>query len=208
MRLLTTYTLAFLILSTVSSIAQKVDYNAIILPDAIEDIDISEKLVRLAWKNFPANEVAQHEIIKAKHNIGVAGSSWLNLITLQGNLNEFNIDPSSNPNPNTFYPRYNVGITIPLGIFMETPNNMKIAKENLKIQELNLNEQKLVIRGEVLRRYQDYLNAKELLKIHSEAENDAYNGYILIEEKFKSGEIDAGQFMVLAIISAAIVSLA
>ena len=88
-----------LLLSSTLSFSQNVDYNSIILPDGIEDISMDEKLVRLAWKNYPANEAAQHEVLKAKHNIGVAGSSWLNLVTISGNLNEFNIDPSAAPAP-------------------------------------------------------------------------------------------------------------
>ena len=131
----------------------------------------------------------------AKHNIGLAGSRWLDLVTIQGNLNEFNINPSANPNTNNFYPRYNIGISIPLGVFMSAPKDIKIAKEKYAMSKLDLNQQKLTLRAEVLTRYQNYLSAKELLKINSEAENDAYNSYVLIEEQFKSGAISVSQFM-------------
>ena len=177
------------------SFSQNVDYNTIIIPDGVEDISIEEKLVRLAWNNYPTNEIAKREVEKAKYNVTVAGSGWLNRITLQGNLNEFNIDPSANPNPNNFFPRYNIGVNIPLGIFTETSRKVKIAKEDYKISQLNLNEQKLTLRAEVLKRYQNYLSAKELLKINTEAENDSYNSYLLIEEQFKSGEISVAQYM-------------
>lgn len=177
------------------SFSQNVDYNSIILPDGIEDIGFEEKLVRLAWQNYPANEVAQHEVLKAKNNIGIAASSWMNLVSLTGNLNEFNIDPSAAPTTNNFYPRYNIGLRIPLGIFIETPKKVKIAKEDLKISELNLNQLKLAVRAEVLKRYQNYLSAKELLKIDTEAENDAYNSYLLIEQQFKNSEVNVSQFM-------------
>lgn len=186
---------SLIILGTTMSWAQNVDYNSIILPDGIEDIGMEEKLVRLAWKNYPANEAAKREVLKAKHNIGVAGSNWLSSITISGNLNEFNIDPAAAPNNNNFFPRYNVGIRMPLGIFMETPRKIKIAKEDYKISELNLNQLKLTLRAEVLKRYQNYLSAKELLKIDSEAENDAYNSYLLIEKQFQSGEVNVSQFM-------------
>lgn len=183
----------FMIIS-VTGFSQNVDYNSIILPDGIEDISIDEKLVRLAWKNYPANEAAQHEVLKAKQYIGVAGSSWLNLVTITGNLNEFNIDPSAAP-ANNFYPRYNIGIRMPLGIFVEAPKNVKIAKEDYKISQLNLNQLKLTLRAEVLRRYHNYQSAKSLLKIDTEAENDAYNSYLLIEQQFEAGEVNVSQFM-------------
>ncbi len=131
---------------------------------------------------------------KAKHNIGVAGSSWLNLVTISGNLNEFNIDQSATRG-NNFFPRYNIGIRMPLGIFVEAPKNIKIAKEDYKISQLNLNQLKLTLRAEILRRYHNYQSAKTLLKIDSEAENDAYNSYLLIEQQFEKGEVNVSQFM-------------
>ena len=115
-------------------------------------------------------------------------------MTISGNMNEFNLNPEANPERNNFYPRYNIGLRIPLGELVDIPKNVKIAKENHRIAELSLNQQKLTIRTEVLRRYHKYVSAKELLKIATESENDAYNSHVLIETQFKSGEVTVVQY--------------
>ena len=50
--------IVFLMFLSMSNLfAQQVDYNTIILPEGIDNIDISEKLVRLDFKKFPALSV-------------------------------------------------------------------------------------------------------------------------------------------------------
>lgn len=183
-----------LLFSTLTtSFAQKVDYNTIILPSNIEDLDISEKLVQLAWNNYPANEEAQRVVELAESKVKAAGSDWLSMIRITMNLNEFNID--ANNTRNQFYPKYNLGVQIPLGSFVEIPQNVKMAKKNLEISKLRLNETKLKLRAEVLSRYQNYLSAKEVYKIQKEAETDTYSNFLLIEQEFKSGEIHVSAYV-------------
>lgn len=174
-----------LCLITVSELsAQNVDYNKIIYPSQLTGLPIEEKLVRLAWKNYPANMIAQHEVNSAKQQIGVAGSSWLSLIGVSANLNEFNINPASNPNQNNFYPRYNIGASIPLGVFIEIPKQVKIAKEGYEISKQKLNQQKLFIRAEVLTRYQVYLKAKSLFELQAQNTELRENNFSVIRERF------------------------
>ena len=182
------------LLSMGNLFAQTVDYNTVILPAGIENIGISEKLVRLAWQNYPANEVAQREIVKAKQNVAVANARWLNIVSLSFNMNEFNINPEANPSNNNFYPRYNVGASIPLGIFMETPNNVKTAKEDYEISLLNLNQQKLALRAIVLTRYQNYVQAKALLDIQLVSIENEENSFSLVEQKFINDEVTLDEY--------------
>jgi outer membrane protein TolC len=188
------YIILLSLLSIGKLFAQQVDYNTIILPDGLDNIDISEKLVRLAWKNYPANTVAQHEVLIAQHNIGVAGSRWLSSITLSGNLNEFNINPESNPNINNFYPRYNIAVSIPLGIFLEAPKSIKIAKEEYEISRLSLNELKLTLRAEVLIRHRNYLTEKALLQMQTILIENEENAFSLVEARFVKGEISIEEY--------------
>lgn len=173
--------------------AQKVDYNTIILPSDVTDVSIEEKLVQLAWENYPANKEAQRVVELNEHKVKAAGSDWLSMIRLNFNLNEFNID--ENNARNEFYPKYNLGVQIPLGSFVEIPQNIKVAKKNVEISRLRLNETKLNLRAEVLSRYQNYLSAKEVYKIQKEAETDTYSNFLLIEQEFKAGEVHVSAYV-------------
>lgn len=185
--------LTLIISISFQSFSQKVDYNTIILPSEITDLDIREKLVRLAWNNYPANEEAQRVVEIAQHNVKVAGLDWLNMVRLNMNFNEFNIDAANERNQ--FYPKYNLGVQIPLGAFFEIPQNVKIAKKDLEISKLRVNQAKLTLRANVLRRYQTYLSAKEVFKIQKEAETDTYSNHLLIEQKFKAAEVHVSAFV-------------
>lgn len=187
------FIIAIIISAASISFSQNVDYNTVILPSGIEDLDIREKLVQLAWSNYPANEEAQRVVEIAQHNVKVAGLDWLNMIQMNLNFNEFNIDASNERNQ--FYPRYNLGIRIPLGSFIEIPKNIKIAKEDLEISKLRVNETKLRLRANVLRRYQNYVTYKEVYKIQKEAETDSYSNHLLIEQKFKAAEVHVSAFV-------------
>lgn len=185
--------LSFILFCGISN-AQNVDFNKIIIPSDITGLSFEEKLVRLAWQNYPSNISAQHEVESAKHKIGMAGSGWLNLISISGNLNEFNINPDVNPNENNFYPRYNIGVNIALGSFIEIPKTIKIAKEEHLIAQQNLNEQKLLIRGEVLTRYQQYLKAKSLYELQTQNTESNENNFSVVRVQFLNEEATLDEY--------------
>ena len=189
--------LLFLFASRVS-LAQ-VDYEKIILPEDITDsISLSEKLVQIAWKNHPENkillrnaDIAQIEISKAKNN-------WLNNIRVSGNLNEYStqriIDDlggstSDEPAVNNFFPIYNFGVLIPLGIFFENPKNTKIAIEKYGIAQENVNARKLNLRATVLTQYQEFLMYKEILEIQTSITENQYAKFQLAEQQFQNNTI-------------------
>ncbi len=169
-------------------VAQKIDYNKIILPDDAKDIQFVEKLVRLAWANNPTNEMLKHQVSAAEYNEKILKRNFLNQITATGNLNEFNINPPNTTQFPIFFPRYNFGATLNLGNFFIDPLRVKRAKEEKMIAVQNVNSQKLTLRAEVLRRYQIYLTNKDLLKVQIEALEDASNLFSTSEQKFKNGE--------------------
>ena len=169
--------------------AQRVDYNTIILPSSASDISFEEKLVRLAWQNNPENKILNHQVNISRLEVTRDKWSWLDKFGVSGNLNEFvlNQDPEFDDRAN-FFPRYNIFGNLSVGTFVTIPTNVKIRKQELLIAESNINRQKLTIRAEVLRRYQFYLMNKELLKIQTEATEDAFTAFSLVEQNFKNGE--------------------
>ena len=68
------------------------------------------------------------------------------------------------------------------------------SKEKHKIAEAELNMQKLVVRGEVLRRYYNYLLAKELMENQSKLTENSYSSFSIAEQRFKNGEITLQEY--------------
>ncbi len=179
-----------------NAFSQSVDYNTIILPENIKNVDIREKLVQLAWNNNPENRIVENNIKIAKKSIGVNASEWLDIFRANGNINEFTIDPGSSPNPNNYYPRYNFSASFSLGMFLSIPTRTKIAKIDLENQIELQNSQKLKIRAQVLRLYEAYRRNKELFKIQTNLTDEAYSSYVISEQQFKSGEITLEEWTV------------
>jgi len=164
---------------------QNVDYNKIILPGNATNVDIGERLVQLAWKNHPSNRAIESELAAARYNITKAKGEWLDIIRIQGNINEFNLNNTTNA---SFFPRYNFGALLSLGMLVKVPAEVKRSKALARIAENNVDEQKLRLRQEVLTSYNNYLKFQQILKIRSKALEDAVNTHTLIEQKFRQGD--------------------
>ena len=139
--------LLFFVFASLLLKAQSVDYNKIIVTEQISSISFEEKLVQLAWQNHPSNKVASQRVEQAQSQQAKAQWSWLDNIYLEGNYNEFTGDEEIDPLARAFYPRYNVGIRLPLSTFVQTPLNTKIAKDQVLITEFDVNAKKLECQG-------------------------------------------------------------
>lgn len=144
------------------ALGQPVNYDKIVVPEHIKTAQIEERLVQLAWQNYPQARVAELQQERAEASAGKANWDWLNRITVSGNLNEFTLDPESNARAD-FYPRYNFNLSLPLGIFVDQSKNAKMARANVAIEQEELKQLKLRIRTEVLVRYEDHIRTKEIL---------------------------------------------
>jgi outer membrane protein TolC len=156
----------FLLFVTVHAFGQNVDYNKIILPDHVQSPDFAEKLVQIAWRNNPLNEVLRNEIKISEYQVKKNAGSWLDIITVSGNLNEFTINPDADDNNRaSFYPRYNVRASISLGMFVNIPYQTKMDRQAVAIAESNLDARKLEVRNIVMKTYNDYLLTEKIYKI-------------------------------------------
>jgi outer membrane protein TolC len=179
----------FLLFVTVHAFGQNVDYNKIILPDHVQSPDFAEKLVQIAWRNNPLNEVLRREIKLSEYQVKKNAGSWLDIIQVTGNLNEFTINPDADArNRRLFYPRYNVRAGISLGMFVNIPYQTKMDRQALAIAESNLDARKLEIRNIVMKTYNDYLLREKIYKIQAQVFSDVENAHKLLEQKFKNGE--------------------
>jgi len=147
---------------------------------------IEERLVQLAWQGPEVERIAHQSKID-EFELKAAQNMWMNLMTFNINYNEFTFSKNT-PITTYVYPRYNLGITIPLGtLFSRTA--VRAAKENVDIGKNNMELIKRTLREEVLTAYKQYMAFGQLIAIQSELVNDVKTQLAQIEEKFRSGTI-------------------
>ncbi len=179
---------------TLTSHAQQVDYKKVVLPGNVSTTDFGERLVQIAWQNYPENRIFENEVETSNLALKKARWSWLNQIGLTGNLNEITLDQDLVAENNLFFPRYNFGVSIPLGIFISAPADTKIARQDVAKNELELKKQKLVIREEVLKAYQDYLMFQNIYKIRNDLIEEEYSNFLTVEKNFQAGEASLDEY--------------
>jgi outer membrane protein TolC len=182
----------FLSVVAINAVAQNIDYNKIILPDYVKDVDFGEKLVQIAWRNNPKSDIAKRNITIAQLDKKRYSVDWLNFINLQSNLNPYTVDRAVNGSNDTngkgFYPIWNVRMSLNLGAFFTIPYDNKKAKQMVGIAQDDLNNQKLELRNQVLKAYNDYLLMEKSYKIQTQMLSDTESSFKLVEQKFKNGE--------------------
>lgn len=180
----------FFLLISAPLFGQNVDYNKIILPQSSQSSEFEEKLVQLAWRNHPSNEVLRRQVKIAEYDVKQNNVSWLENIRISGNVNEFTLNKQADTYGRAdFFPLYNVGASISLGAFITIPYNIKKSREALVISTENVNAQKLTVRNAVLKLYNEYLMRERIYKVQSQALLDNETSHKLAEQRFRRGEI-------------------
>jgi outer membrane protein TolC len=149
---------------------------------------IKQKLVELALAN-PSITAANAQLEAARYELKGAKMSWLNSVVLSGNINEFVINNTTiNGQPaSTLYPKYNVGVNLPLGLFSRQEKN--ISRERVNIYEAGRESQKREVIKAVLIAYENYKEKKELLELQKQITDGQYDTYQQTQKDFASGEI-------------------
>lgn len=150
-----------------------------------------EKLVATALENYPRTKNAVSRINIAESNVNKAKLNWLTPVSLsyvhspENNLNV------TNP---TFFSGYQVGVFFNIGNILQTPSNIKIAKEELKIAKNEIAEYNVTLSTEVKRRYFSYLQAVKTVQITSKSALDAETNLVLMKYKFEKGELELNNY--------------
>ncbi|MGB3851663.1 MAG: TolC family protein [Tunicatimonas sp.] len=159
--------------------------------------------MQLAWQNSPENKILLRDADIARIQVSKAKTDWLNSIRVAGNLNEYStrrlIDDlggtaGDEQLVNNFFPIYNFGITLPLGIFFDNPKNTKIATHELEKAQEDINAKKLDLRAAVLAQYQEFLMNRELLEIQNSMTENQYASYQLAEQQFEDNTIPLEEY--------------
>lgn len=171
------------------SMAQSVDYNKIIVTEQISAISFEERLVQLAWRNHPSNKTVTQKVELAQSMRAKARWSWLDNVFVEGNYNEFTGKDEIDALARSFYPRYNVGVRLPLGTFVQTPLSAQVANDQVLISEFEVNAKKLEVRENVLLAVERLKERFKVVKLRERIQEDYFLMYQSSEKKFKAGEI-------------------
>jgi len=146
-----TVTLLFVFFSCIIASAQEVDYTQVIPTDSAQGLSFEEKLVRLAWKNYPQNKIWEYRSVQAAEQVKQSQLGWLKPVSLQLYYGEPHINPNFEA---TFFPRYNLGVNVNIGEILSTPSRIREKEQAMNIAQANLHTQNNLIRQEVILRHQ------------------------------------------------------
>jgi outer membrane protein TolC len=182
-----TLLLAMVALAPLLAVAQ-IDYAKIIIPSNIKDVEFQERLVQMAWKNHPSNRILEHEVHVQKEIKKQTRMDWSTAFGISGNLNEFVLNPDADQgNRAAFFPKYNISGRLSLDQIFMAPSKRRESNYRIRIAEESVNVQKLELRNQVLKAYQDYLKFAALYKIQSDITEEANATFLRVEQKFKDG---------------------
>ena len=168
---------------------QDVDYDKIIPPTTADGLEYVDRLVQIAWKNWPQNTVVHQKLLAAKEEKAQANWGWLNAMNVQFQYFGANALGADETGGNRALPRGGVGLGVNLGALLLVPSKVRHARANRIIAEEDIKTQKLFIRAEVTRRYETYKTMQDMVLVISEALEDSRSSYIYGKKKFEGGEL-------------------
>lgn len=163
--------------------------------DSVPVDAIARGLAEIAMKNSAVGKVGEANVKAAEYSYKAQQTAWLDNFRASGNLNEFTLKRTLGGNTGdvplgrAFWPRYNFGVGIPFGIFVNQPKQTKVQYyryqaevENVKAEKQNLGLQTMTL-------YYDYVRTQRLYELQEEAVQDALFAFTKTEEKFSKGEV-------------------
>ena len=125
----------------------------------------------------------------ARYELKGEKTEWLNTLVVSGNINEFVINNTTinGLQASNLYPKYNVGVNIPMGIFTKQEKN--VAREKVRLYEAQKESQKRLIIKEVLIAYEDYKEKKELLELQKQITDGQQSTYRQKQTDYAEGAV-------------------
>ena len=176
-----TLTLTFICLFSVPALAQE---------SIIKEINYSdlEKYIDLARQNYSMKKLALAKEEAVKTAIPIAQLSYLDILNgsyfYRPEKNTV-LDPVNPYNVNGFQ----FGVTLNLGNFLQKPYQVKRAKAEYKIAQLESQQTDVLIEMEVKRRYYDYIQQIGELKINTKSAQDNAGVAESLRYKFEKSEV-------------------
>jgi len=148
-----------------------------------------EKFTDIALQYNPTIKSFKDQAEISHYLIRVKKFSWLNQIVLTGNLNEYNLNPPPLTSSTGFglYPKYNFGITIPLGIFFTRPKEIRQARIQFDEDLDVLTQEKANIRIKISDKVQEFILQREQSIIMEGITEQFKINFMNKEKAFRSG---------------------
>ncbi|MBC7651357.1 MAG: TolC family protein [Deinococcales bacterium] len=152
----------------------------------MKDIDTTylRKLIDTAKTYYPKVKSFNHSLVIAEENIKKAKVSWFDLITFSYSYSPSNTTTIVNPTLSGSQ----VGLYFNVGNLLIKPHNIKQAKEEFAIVQLNKEAYILNIEAEVKARYYRYVQQVNVLKVQQESALDLETLVKQAKYKFEKGE--------------------
>jgi outer membrane protein TolC len=150
---------------------------------------IEQKLVELAM-NSPSVKAALHQDKIYEYQLKTQKNDWVNLLTFSYSYNDLTYKGGSGVN---VYPKYFIGITVPLGTFLSRAD-VKAAKEAVEISKLNHEQLERTIKAEVIGKYRQYKSYGEQIGLQSELLNNVQAALLQAEDKFRKAKITIEEY--------------
>jgi outer membrane protein TolC len=156
---------------------------------------LAEKLAELGAKNFMI-QAAGKSIEMAEQDVKKAKSIWFNHISPNFNLNEFSLARTLGVanQVNSFWPRYNINLSLPLGMF--AGNKSAVDKSKIAVEQAKLNQETIIlnIKRNVRAYYQDYISNKYLLALQESLLQDEKIILDRVNTSFENNQVDLEVF--------------
>jgi outer membrane protein TolC len=147
---------------------------------------IKDTLIKMAMA-YPAIAQGQELVNLEKYSLKRAKSAWLDMVSIQGNINEFVINKSDNAN---FFPKYNLGLNMPLGIFGRTSAEVNMAKSRIGVANARKDMEVRALKKDVLSRYETYKEKRQLLELQQSIAIDQSDKYKIIQRQYSNDKVE------------------
>lgn len=146
-----------------------------------------QKLIAVAKENYPKSKAYELQVKMAKNNLLSEKTSWLEPFSFSYLVRQNN-NTVDIVNPQLLT-GYQFGISLNPGALLKKPFNVKAAREEIKIAELQQNEYTLQLESEVTKRYMSYLQSLHTLKLQNKIVVDAESSFNDLKIKYQRSEI-------------------
>ena len=140
----------------------------------LTDEMIRERLVKFAMTNNEEITAADANIRIAEISRKKANTSMLSSVSLGANANEFVINNSPAAN---FFPKYNIGVSIPLDLLAKNKAEKQTANQMITINTAQKEQIEKNIRTKVLILYETYKEKKQIVELQKMAMEDDIAAY-------------------------------
>lgn len=151
------------------------------------DSVIENRLVQLALgqpqytQSLSQQRILDYQLKKQRNN-------WLNLLSLSTTYNDQSFSKTNRiENTAYVYPKYFLGVTVPIGLIISNGTDIKITKESSLIAKQQQAELAKSIKATVLSNYRQYKANVKLIAIQNQMVDDQQASLLQAEQKFREG---------------------